>query len=257
MVIGKPGRAWLAAAALMCGVPLGATAQSGSPAERVLAAVDVEITQRVSDANGAAEWPSQPPTAFTVQKLRTPDGATKIVLAYRATGISGRTLVSSHPLDGARVEYEASTGGLTVFDQGGTRRNPRLSLDGPSGASIGSPGEWLDGLVLAAATAPARRLELERIYGRAVGSAGRLTRYLQIRDGVSEQVLVDPLWDVPMEITVSRQGAREARVTFDYGPTPSGNLFRRAIRSERLIDPVAGRWSVLAMQFSNVRAEGW
>jgi hypothetical protein len=90
-----------------------------------------------------------------------------------------------------------------------------------------------------------------------VGSAGGLTRYLQIRDGVSEEVLVDRLWEVPVAITLSRQGAREARVAFDYGPTPSGNLFRRAIRSERLIDAVAGRWSVLAMQFSNVRAEGW
>ena len=72
------------------------------------------------------------------------------------------TLAVSHPLDGARVEYESS-GALSVFDRGGTRRNPRLSTEA-SGASMGSPGAWLDELVFTAAGTPARRLEVDRAY---------------------------------------------------------------------------------------------
>jgi hypothetical protein len=193
---------------------------------------------------------------FTLQKLRTADGRTRIVLAYRANTSAERTLAASHPLEGGRVEYDSATGAFAVYDQGGTRRNPRLSLDQPAGASIGTPGDWLDGLVLTAASAPARQRELEHTYGRAIGSAGRLTRHVRNRDDATEDVLIDPVWGVPVEATLTRQGAREGRVTFEYGPTPSGNLVRRAIRSERVID-AGGRRFVLTMQFSNVRAEGW
>jgi hypothetical protein len=248
--------AWLAATALSCLAPAAIDAQPGSPSDRVVAAVDVAVTQRVVDADGSSPWPAQAATAFTVQKLRTADGSTKIVLAYHAASAAARTPASSHPLDGARAEYDPSTAALSVFDRGGTRRNPRLSLDRPASA-IGSPADWLDSLVLTAAAIPARRRELERSYGPPVGSAGRFTRYTHHRDGVSEEVLVDPSWAVPVAITVVQGDVREGRITFEYGATPSGNLFRRAVRSERVIDQAAGRRSVLAMQFSNVRADGW
>ena len=178
------------------------------------------------------------------------------MLAYRASTGQQRTLAASHPLDGGRVEYESASGALAVFDQGGTRRNPRLSLDQPPGASMGAPDDWLDGLVLTAAGAAARRRDLERAYGRAVGSAGRLTRHVRNREGATEDVLLDPVWGVPVEATLTRQGAREGRVSFEYGPTPSGNLVRRAIHSERVID-ADGRRSVVTMKFSNVQVEGW
>jgi hypothetical protein len=256
MVIRNSSRACLVAAALGCVMPAGIGAQP-SPSDRVLAAVDVEITQRVVNADGSSPWPLQAPTAFTLQKLRTAGGQTKIVLAYHATTAAARTPASSHPLDGARAEYDPSTGALSVFDRGGTRQNPRLSLDPPAAASIGSPADWLDTLVLTAAAIPARRRELERRYGPAAASAGRLTRYVHNGDGVSEEVLVDPGWAVPVEITVMRHDLLEGHVTFEYRPTPSGNLFRHTVRTERVIDAAAGRRSVLALQFSNVRAEGW
>jgi len=254
MVIGTWSRAWVAAAILGCVITGKVHAQSGAPADRVLAAVDVEITQRVIDADGSEPWPATPPTAFTLQKLRTSDGSTKVVLTYRAANDAGRTPAMSLPLDGARVEYEPS-GAFSVFDRGGTRRNPRLSTE-VSGASMGPPGEWLNELVLTAARTPARRLEVERVYGRAIAEAGRLRRYRQTRDGVTEDVLVDPAWGVPVEVARTRQDTFEGRVTFEYGSTPSGNLVRRAVRSERVID-ARGRRAIMAMQFSNVRAAGW
>ena len=255
MVIGTSSRTWVAAAILGCVVSGRASAQSGAPADVVLAAVDVEVTQRVVDPDGSESWPAQAPTVFTLQKLRTSPGNTKVVLTYRAATAAVRTPATSHPLDGARVEYESS-GALSVFDQGGTRRNPRLSTQRPSGASIGQPDEWLEELVLTAVGAPARRRDLERAYGQAVAEVGRLRRYRQTHDSVTEDVLVDPAWSVPVEVTRTRQGSLEGRVTFEYGPTPSGNLVRRVVRSERVID-AAGRRAVLAMQFSNVRAAGW
>jgi hypothetical protein len=97
---------------------------------------------------------------------------------------------------------------------------------------------------------------VERAYGRAVADAGRLRRYRQTRDGVTEDLLVDPAWGVPVEVTRTRQDTFDGRVTFEYGPTPSGNLVRRAVRSERVIDP-RGRRAIVAMQLSNVVAAGW
>jgi hypothetical protein len=60
-----------------------------------------------------------------------------------------------------------------------------------------------------------------------------------------------------VEISLSRRQAPEARITFEYGTTPSGNLYRRSVRSERTLNPAAGRRSIVTMQFSNMRAEGW
>ena len=258
MAIGK-WRVWLAAA-LACAMPGEAGAQGGVPADRVaavvLAAMDVEITQRVIDGDGSEPWPAQAPSAFTLQKLRTAAGETKIVLDYHATG-APRTPSVSHPLNGARVEFDPATGTLSVFDRTGTRRNPRLSLPPPSSAPLGSPGEWLESVVLTPGGARARRLEMERTYGRPVAAAGRLNRYRRVQDDLSEEVLADPQWGVPVEISLSRRETPEARITFEYGSTPSGNLFRRFVRSERTLNPATGRRSIVVMQFSNVRAEGW
>ena len=256
MVIGKASRVWLAAAALTCVMPGGAGAQGSAPADRVLAAVDVEVTQRVIDSDGSVPWPVQAPTVFTLQKLRTASGETKIVLDYHATG-APHTPSASHPLNDARVEYDPGTGRLSVFDRGGTRRNPRLALPQSRSSPMGSPGEWIESVVLTPAGAPARRVEMERGYGRPVGTAGRLNRYLRVHDDLAEEVLADPQWGVPVEISLSRRQTREARITFEYGSTPSGNLVRRSVRSERTLDPVTGRRSIVLMQFSNVRAEGW
>lgn len=252
------GRAWCAAAGLAWTMTEAPHAQATAQAERVLASVDVLVTQKVVDTGGASPWPTQTRTAFTLQKVRTEAGV-KIVLTYLPAAPAERSQATSHPLDGGRVEYDPSTGATAVFDVGGTRRNPHLSLEGSSQAGLGSANELFDNLVLRRAGTSARRQDLERRYGRPSGGAPRgLARYLQVRDdGLREEMLADPEWGVPVEVTLTRDARPEGRVAFEYGSTPSGNLYRRATRTERVIDAASGRRSVLAVQYSNVRVDGW
>jgi hypothetical protein len=227
------------------------------PSDRILAAVDVELTHGVVDRDGTAPWPIATRTAFRLQKVRTRTGETKITIAYRPTAAANRTRASSTPLDGARVEYDTSQRRTSVFDEGGRRFNPRLSMAPPGDAALGSFESWLQALVVRASDAPGRRRELERTHGRPVGVAGRLNRYRQVRDDVSEEVLADASWVVPVEVTVQRRGGLDGRLTFEYSTTPAGHLVRRRMRSEQVVDPGTGRRAVLSAEFSNIVVEGW
>ena len=75
-----------------------------NPAEHIVSAVDVALTHRLIEANGTQSVPIATEVAFTLQKLRTLSGTTKIRLTYKTPGPNDRTQ-GRHPLEGARVEY--------------------------------------------------------------------------------------------------------------------------------------------------------
>lgn len=218
----------------------------------VIASVDVRVTQRVLERDGSQAWPMSTQTSFTLQKLRTASGDTKISLAYRPTPQAARTPAVPNPLDDARVEYDPALGSTTVFDAGGRRANPRLSPERTPTPALGSFDEWLQALVLRASDVPARREALERTHGRPVGTVGRLTRYVRTQGDTTEEVLADAAWGVPMEVNVLRQDVLEGHVTIEYEATPNGNLQRRRLQSEQLIDARTGRRAVLSVDFSNI-----
>ena len=247
------GLALLASASPLLAQPSPTT----TPSEVVIAAVDVVVTHRVIEADGTSVPAISTDSAFTLQKLRTRSGATKIRLTYRrptpaSTAPAGRT-----PLDEARVEYDAVSGSTVVMDEGGRRVNPRLSVGPPAPAALGSFDVWLQSLVFKSTDTAARREALERSHGRPAGRVGRLTRYLQPRGDASEELLVDPVSALPIEVNLVKHGVLEAHTTIEYASTPKGQLVRRRLQAEQLLEGGSGRRSVLSVDFSNVSAEGW
>jgi hypothetical protein len=242
---------------LLSSAPALAQERSAVPnsTESVVSAVDVALTHRVIEADGTPSMPIATEVAFTLQKLRTRSGATKIRLTYRTPVPSERTQGQRHPLDGARVEYDPDAQSATVFDEAGQRANPRLSLS--SSARLGSFDTWLDTLVFRSTDASARREALEQSYGRPAGRVGRLTRHVRTSGDTSEELLVDSTSALPVELNLRRQNALEGHVTIDYDVRPDGHLVRRRLRSEQVIDARSARRSVLSIEFSNVAAEGW
>lgn len=161
------------------------------------------------------------------------------------------------PLDDARVEYDLASQSTTVFDEGGRRPNPRLSIGPSVPAGLGSMESWLQSLVFKSTDLATRREALERSHGRPAGRVGRFTRYVQPRGEFSEELLVDPASALPVEVNLLKQRVLEAHTTIQYGTTPQGQLVRRRLLTEQRLDGGAGRRSVLAVDFSNVLAEGW
>jgi hypothetical protein len=217
--------------------------------------VDIVLTHRLIEADGAPAASISTESAFTLQKLRTKSGAAKIRVTYRRappTLPAGRT-----PLDDARVEYDVASGATAVFDEGGRRLNPRLSIGPSTPAALGTFDSWLQSLVFKRADSSSRRQELERSHGRPAGRVGRLTRYVQTRGDGSEELLVDPVTALPVEVNLVKQGALDAHTTIEYETTPTGQLVRRRLHAERLLEGGAGRRSLLSVDFSNVVVEGW
>jgi hypothetical protein len=145
----------------------------------------------------------------------------------------------------------------TVFDEGGRRPNPRLSVGPSAPAALGSFDSWLRALVFEGADASSRRRALERSHGRPAGRVGRLTRYVQRRGDLAEELLVDPDSALPVEVNVARQNVLEAHTRIEYGAVSTGRLVRRRLQTEQLIEGGSGRRSVMSVDFSNVAAEGW
>ena len=114
-----------------------------------------------------------------------------------------------NPLDGARVEYDPASQSTIVFDEAGRRPNPRLSSASTSSTALGSVESWLEELVFRTSDADARREALERSHGRPVGRVGRLSRYLQNRGEVSEELLADQATALPVEVNL--RAAEHAR----------------------------------------------
>jgi hypothetical protein len=224
--------------------------------EQILAAVDVVLTHRVVEADGRPAMPIATESAFRLQKLRTRSGATKIRLTYRRAKAGDASPAFSNPLDGARVEYDPALQSTIVFDEAGRRPNPRLSSASTSSTALGSVESWLEELVFRTSDAGARREALEHSHGRPVGRIGRLSRYLQNRGEVSEELLADLATGLPVEVNLVRQNTLEGHITIDYDTVPDGGLVRRRLQSEQVIDPRSGRRSILAVEFSNVAVEG-
>jgi hypothetical protein len=85
---------------------------------------------------------------------------------------------------------------------------------------------------------------------------GRLARYLRTEGEVTEEVLADPGWGVPVEVSVLRRDAMQGHVTIEYETAPGGRLQRRRLSSEQVIDERTGRRAVLSVEFANIRVQG-
>jgi hypothetical protein len=147
-----------------------------------------------------------------------------------------------------------------VFDQGFT--NPRVydpagTLVSPADpARIGEPAapSARPAFTHADRDRRARRDDLVRRFGAAVGTIAGRERYLAQDGDETTETLVEPSTMLPVEINVVRRGALAQRTALAYGRLPGGRWYVATTRSELAAPGPAGQRFVSTSTFLNVVA---
>lgn len=231
-----------------------AAAQSADSETNVEMTVEISITHAVLDSEGNPTVPPSTPAVFSVERTRR-SGTWQTIMTYRKHP-GTPTRASSHPLDGARVEFDEDSGATRVYDSTGVldARLSRNFSDGIPGAR--GPGQWLDGLIATDKDRFARARDLSEKYGMPVGREGGLDRFLIHRDGIVEEVLVDPRSALPREINTVREGALESHIVFDYGRRADGAWIRRSMRAEQIVAGDTTHRTRTTVEFTNLSTGG-
>ena len=216
--------------------------------------VDISVTHTVLDREGNVMLPTPVPAVFTVARGRR-SGGWHTVVTYR-THRGTPTRSSSHPLDGARIEFDDTSGETRVYNASG-ELNSMLSNDSTGGLRVArGPEQWLEGLVATPDRRTARSRDLQEKYGKAVGRVGGLDRFVAHREDVVEEVLADPDSGLPVEINTVRHGDLEQHTVFGYERRSDGAWIRRTIRAEQVLPGDSGQRARLTVEFSNVSTGG-
>jgi hypothetical protein len=99
-----------------------------------------------------------------------------------------------------------------------------------------------------------RREAIRQRLGVAVERVRGLDRHVVRSGGELQETLVDPDAAVPVEVSVTRDGATVERLRHEYAGLAGGGLLRRAVRSERLL-PGGGDRLVVDVEFSGLRVD--
>jgi hypothetical protein len=234
-------------------LPAPAAAQGASD-ESVEMSVEVSITHTMLDRDGNPTLPPAVPTVFTVARTRGPAGWQTVVTYRKHTGAPTRS--SSHPLDGARVEFDEGSRGARVFDAAGELQ-PLLSREFAEGVPVSrGPGQWLKGLIATDQERWMRSRDLTEKYGSPVGREQGLDRFLIRRDGMVEEVLADPRSALPREINRIRDGILESHIVLEYDRRADGAWIRRRMRAEHLVPGDMPHRTRTIVEFNNPSAGG-
>lgn len=123
----------------------------------------------------------------------------------------------------------------------------------PSEGGLASKDPLL-GLVHPRRARGARREAIRQRLGVAVERVRGLDRHVVRNGDESQETLVDPDAAVPVEVSVTRDGATVERLRHEYASLAGGGLLRRAVRSERLLPGGRDRL-VVEVEFSGLRVD--
>lgn len=136
-----------------------------------------------------------------------------------------------------------------------------LGLPEPAGSEPAAPAatappskDPLLGLVHPRRARGARREAITQRLGTAVGRVRGLDQHVVRSGDELQETLVDPDAAVPVEVSVTRDGATVERIRHEYAGLAGGGLLRRAVRSERLLPGGADRL-VVEVEFSGLRVD--
>ncbi len=207
---------------------------------------DVVVDDSIVDERGVVVE-ARPPTRYRMSVRRVGQGLETEIVHPPAR------LFPRGPLMDPRGGYRY------VFDHGFT--NPRIY--DPSGALV-SPPHTAQVTASAPAARPvftladrdrrARRDELVRRYGTAVGTVAGRERYLAQDGDDTTETLVEPATMLPVEVNVVRHGALAQRTGVAYGRLPGGRWYVATTRSEQPAPGAAGRRFVSTSTYLNVVA---
>lgn len=115
-------------------------------------------------------------------------------------------------------------------------------------------GDWLASLMHSSADRDKRGRGLRNALGQSRGRVRGFEQYVAAEGDRRREVLVDPVHQVPVEMTVGVGGELESRIQFSYQGDVQGNLVRTGMRTERIDrEDKTRRRSVLDVQMTNVR----
>jgi hypothetical protein len=216
--------------------------------------VQVSITREVVDKDGNQVLPVSVPIVFKLARARNLAGWQTVVTYRKHVGTPTRA--SSHPLDGARVEFDEASGATRVYNSAG-ELNPLLSTDSTGNLQGAlSPGQWLDGLIARDNEQPARWRDLLDKYGKPVGQVRGLQRYLTHREETVEEVLADSHSALLREINTVRDGILESHIVFDYERRADGAWMRKSMRAEQVVPGDATHRTRTIVQFTELSTGG-
>jgi hypothetical protein len=194
----------------------------------------------------------------------------------RPTVHSGRGLVQlDHPFLVARMEFDDEGGEPRMYDATGRRvqmagererkmlglasslRNRTWDADvlgsrTPPGRPDSGSRRLTAGLTAEAGGRDNRRQQLEQRYGRPTGRVGRLDRFASAAGGTTEEVLVDPDAELPVEVNIVEDGALMSRVQVSYESNSTVGFVRRHVRSEQVADRASGMRMVTDVELANL-----
>jgi hypothetical protein len=216
--------------------------------------VEIAITQMTIDQDGQSVFPVMAPTVFTVARTGRP-GEWRTVMTYRKQAGTA-TRAASHPLDGARIEFDEASGATRVYDAAG---EPHALLSSAAAGAMpgsGGPAQWLEGLIAPQATQEERARDLREQYGQPVERVRGLDRFLTQNDGVLHEVLADPASALPVEINTVENGVLASHIVLDYAEGPNNAWVRRSMRAEQAVPGHSTQRSRLIVEFRNVTTRG-
>ena len=114
---------------------------------------------------------------------------------------------------------------------------------------------WVDHLMPDTAGRATRRAALTRQMGAPQGMVRGLERYVSNEGAATTEVLLDPVWAVPVEINVVRDGRLVSHSAVSYQEDPGAGLVRRRIRSEQLLSAESGDRASADIEFANIRLD--
>ena len=115
--------------------------------------------------------------------------------------------------------------------------------------------DWVEHLMPSASGRAARRAALLRDLGTPQGTVRGLERFVTAANGATTEVLADPTWAVPVEMSVVENGSLVSHSTLSYEQDPGAGLVRRRLRTELLLSAESGQRSQVDVEFSNIRLD--
>ena len=244
-----------------------ATTSSQSAVEGVFTA-DINIRQEHVDADGRSLPGAAPSAKYRIEHRPGPAALTRLTMVelegMTAESVAGPVALDN-PFLAVRMELDQKAG-LRLYNRRGDRLRDVTAADRryfglaspppgatPPDARVMSARSQVSNLVVTAGRSGARREELERRFGRSVERVRGLDRYVAMRRGDVEEVLVDPVTALPVEINTARAGVLVAHIRMTHQPMNGGTFLRRWFRAERSL-PDAARRIVTTIDVTNVQS---
>lgn len=219
------------------------TGEAAAPVFRADVVVDETI---VDDRDRVVE--TRPKTRYRITVRRVGPGLETEIVHPPARLFERGPLMD--PRGGYRYVVDSGFTNPRIYDPSGAL----ISQIGPAGAGEPAVPAARPAFTLADRDRRARRDDLVRRFGAAIGAVAGRDRYLSQEGDETTETLVEPSTMLPVEINVVRRGTLAQRTGLAYGRLPGGRWYVATARNEQPVPGPGGRRFVSTSTYLNVVA---